>query len=98
MLNSAMSSIIAFAETVSNALGKIFGWKFEVGAGGKFHYLQNLSLNLRAAYGRKAVSFFNLAFARNFEIFHKFYQRTYALDWHCIVNTCTHTTNQTVTF
>lgn len=26
-LNAAMSSIIAFAETVGNALGKIFGWK-----------------------------------------------------------------------
>lgn len=33
-LNSAMSHIIAFAQTVSNALGKIFGWKFEVGGGG----------------------------------------------------------------
>ena len=33
-LNSAMSSIIAFAQTISNALGKIFGWKFEVGGGG----------------------------------------------------------------
>lgn len=33
-LNSAMSSILAFAQTVSNALGKIFGWQFEVGGGG----------------------------------------------------------------
>ena len=33
-LNAAMSHIIAFAQTVSNALGKIFGWKFEVGGGG----------------------------------------------------------------
>lgn len=33
-LNSAMSHIIAFAETVSNALGKIFGWKFESVIGG----------------------------------------------------------------
>lgn len=33
-INSAMSHIIAFAQTVSNALGKIFGWKFEVGGGG----------------------------------------------------------------
>lgn len=33
-LNNAMSGIIAFAETVSNALGKIFGWKYEVGNGG----------------------------------------------------------------
>ena len=32
-LNKAMSSIIAFAQTVSNALGKIFGWKFEVQGG-----------------------------------------------------------------
>lgn len=31
-LNAAMSHIIAFAETVSNALGKIFGWKFEKGS------------------------------------------------------------------
>lgn len=33
-LNNVMSHIIAFAETVSNALGKIFGWKYEVGVGG----------------------------------------------------------------
>lgn len=33
-LNIAMSHIIAFAETVSNALGKIFGWKYESGGGG----------------------------------------------------------------
>lgn len=33
-LNSAMSGIIAFAQTVSNALGKIFGWQYEVGNGG----------------------------------------------------------------
>lgn len=32
-LNEAMSHIIAFAETISNALGKIFGWKFEKGGG-----------------------------------------------------------------
>ena len=32
-LNQAMSHIIAFAQTVSNALGKIFGWKFEVNGG-----------------------------------------------------------------
>ncbi len=33
-LNSVMGHLIAFAETVSNALGKIFGWKFEKGSGG----------------------------------------------------------------
>lgn len=33
-LNVAMSYIIAFAQTVSNALGKIFGWKFEISGGG----------------------------------------------------------------
>lgn len=33
-LNNVISHIIAFAETVSNALGKIFGWKYEVGGGG----------------------------------------------------------------
>lgn len=32
-LNNVMSHIIAFAQTVSNALGKIFGWKYEVGGG-----------------------------------------------------------------
>lgn len=30
-LNSVMGAIIQFAETVSNALGAIFGWKFEKG-------------------------------------------------------------------
>ena len=33
-LNNAMTHIIPFATTVSNALGKIFGWKYEVGSGG----------------------------------------------------------------
>ena len=33
-LNAAMSHIIAFAQTISNALGKIFGWKYESGGGG----------------------------------------------------------------
>lgn len=32
--NAAMSSIISFAKTISNALGKIFGWTFEVSTGG----------------------------------------------------------------
>lgn len=41
MLNTVMSSILAFAETVSNALGKIFGWKFEVGAGGITNELED---------------------------------------------------------
>ena len=33
-LNSAMTSIINFAKVVSNALGKIFGWKYEDASGG----------------------------------------------------------------
>lgn len=33
-LNAAMGHIIAFAETISNALGKIFGWKYEKSGGG----------------------------------------------------------------
>ena len=33
-LNNAMSHIIAFAKVVSNALGKIFGWKYEDTSGG----------------------------------------------------------------
>ena len=33
-LNGAMGSLISFAETVSNSLGKIFGWKYEDGTGG----------------------------------------------------------------
>ena len=33
-LNAVMSHIIAFAKTISNALGKIFGWKYESGSGG----------------------------------------------------------------
>ena len=33
-LNSAMSAIISFAKVVSNALGKIFGWKYEDATGG----------------------------------------------------------------
>ena len=34
MLNTAMQYVIAFAQTVSNALGKIFGWTYEGGSGG----------------------------------------------------------------
>lgn len=33
-MNQAMSSILSFATTVSNALGQIFGWKYEVNTGG----------------------------------------------------------------
>jgi len=33
-LNSVMKSVIAFARTVADALGKIFGWTMEIGSGG----------------------------------------------------------------
>lgn len=33
-LNAVMDDVIVFAETVSNALGAIFGWKIEIGSGG----------------------------------------------------------------
>ena len=33
-LNVAMQHLIAFAKTVSDALGKIFGWEYEAGTGG----------------------------------------------------------------
>jgi len=33
-LNSVMGKVISFSETVLNALGTIFGWKFEISAGG----------------------------------------------------------------
>ena len=33
-LNVAMQQLIAFAKTVSDALGKIFGWEYEAGTGG----------------------------------------------------------------
>lgn len=33
-LNAVMQKVISFATTVTNALGAIFGWKFEVSAGG----------------------------------------------------------------
>lgn len=33
-LNTVIGKFISFAETVSNALGKIFGWKYESGGGG----------------------------------------------------------------
>lgn len=33
-LNSAMGALISFAKTVSESLGKIFGWKYEDGSGG----------------------------------------------------------------
>ncbi len=33
-LNRAMQSVIAFAQTVVNALGKIFGWTYEIKGGG----------------------------------------------------------------
>ena len=34
MVNAAMSHIISFAKTISNALGQIFGWTYEEGGGG----------------------------------------------------------------
>lgn len=33
-LNTVMGKVIAFSETVLNSLGAIFGWKFEISAGG----------------------------------------------------------------
>ena len=33
-MNKAMSSIISFAQTVANALGQIFGWKYEISSSG----------------------------------------------------------------
>lgn len=33
-LNSVLGKVISFSETVLNALGQIFGWKFEISAGG----------------------------------------------------------------
>lgn len=33
-LNQAMTHIVAFAQTISDALGKIFGWKYEANTGG----------------------------------------------------------------
>lgn len=33
-LNEAMQHVISFAQVISNALGKIFGWKYEEGTGG----------------------------------------------------------------
>lgn len=33
-LNGAMASVISFATTISNALGKLFGWKYEDTSGG----------------------------------------------------------------
>lgn len=33
-LNTVMNHVIDFSETVLNALGEIFGWKFEISAGG----------------------------------------------------------------
>lgn len=33
-LNNVMGKVISFSETVLNALGTIFGWKFEISAGG----------------------------------------------------------------
>lgn len=33
-INKAMSAFIAFAKTISNSLGQIFGWTFEEGGGG----------------------------------------------------------------
>ncbi|VYT09300.1 Transglycosylase SLT domain protein [uncultured Clostridium sp.] len=42
-LNSVLKKVISFAETVSNALGKIFGWKIEVDAGGMTNDLGDIS-------------------------------------------------------
>lgn len=34
-MNTALSGIISFAKTVMNALGKIFGWEYEITSGGQ---------------------------------------------------------------
>ena len=43
-LNQLMSGIIKFAQTVSNALGKIFGWKYEVSGGGVASDMEDASI------------------------------------------------------
>ncbi len=48
-LNNAMGHIIAFAETVSNALGKIFGWKFEKSGGGMTNDMGDIADNTLSA-------------------------------------------------
>ena len=44
-LNSVMGAVISFAETVSNALGAIFGWEYQTGGG----VAQDLELGAGAA-------------------------------------------------
>ncbi len=48
-LNTAMTHIIAFAKTISNALGKIFGWTYEEGSGGVAQDFED------ASYGAEAI-------------------------------------------
>ena len=50
-LNNAMSHIIAFAQTVSNALGKIFGWTYEAGSGGVTSDMENAADESEALAG-----------------------------------------------
>lgn len=50
-LNNAMSHIIAFAKTISNALGKIFGWTYEESGGGITMDMEDTSDALTDASG-----------------------------------------------
>lgn len=57
VVNAAMSAIIAFAKTISNALGKIFGWTYEEGGGGiaeDFDYAAGAADNLAGSTGQAA--------------------------------------------
>lgn len=57
-VNEAMSAIIAFAKTISNALGKIFGWTYEEGGAGglaeDFGYAAGAADDLAGATGKAA--------------------------------------------
>lgn len=57
-LNAVMSKVIAFAKTISDALGKIFGWTYEVGGGttmsDDFETAANSSDDLAKSTGKAA--------------------------------------------
>ena len=47
-INAAMGAIIAFAKTISNALGQIFGWTYEEGGGGIAQEFDNAAIGAGA--------------------------------------------------
>lgn len=64
-LNTVMAKVISFSDNVLNALGQIFGWKFEISGGGITDDLSDVSSDVDDAAGSAGDLSDNLGSAAN---------------------------------